>query len=202
MIPTGSIVGRVVDPDGDPVDYARVDLLRTAYQDGTRILVIVQTVTTDDRGNTGCPCCRPAVITFQCGRPRSVPRHGQRTASPPACQTVLRCSRLPLSECISPHGIRTTRLLTPLNSLDARLTFAYECSSARLRKGQYAAIRDEVREALDRVIESQHFILGPEVEALEREVADYSQCPLRRRRLIGHGCTACRSHGFQYWSGR
>ena len=43
-------------------------------------------------------------------------------------------------------------------------------------KGQYAAIRDEVREALDRVIESQHFILGPEVEALEREVADYSQC--------------------------
>lgn len=43
-------------------------------------------------------------------------------------------------------------------------------------KGQYAAIRAEVREALDRVIESQYFILGPEVEALEREVAEYSQC--------------------------
>src|SRR6186713_3250100 len=43
-------------------------------------------------------------------------------------------------------------------------------------KGQYAAIRSEVREALDRVVESQHFILGPEVEALEREVAEYSQC--------------------------
>lgn len=43
-------------------------------------------------------------------------------------------------------------------------------------KGQFAAIRDEVREALDRVIESQHFILGPEVEALEKEVAEYSQC--------------------------
>jgi dTDP-4-amino-4,6-dideoxygalactose transaminase len=43
-------------------------------------------------------------------------------------------------------------------------------------KGQYATIRDEVREALDRVIESQHFILGPEVEALEREVSEYSQC--------------------------
>jgi len=43
-------------------------------------------------------------------------------------------------------------------------------------KGQYATIRDEVREALDRVIESQHFILGPEVEALEKEVAEYSQC--------------------------
>jgi len=38
-------------------------------------------------------------------------------------------------------------------------------------KAQYATIRDEVRAAIDRVVESQHFILGPEVEALEREVA-------------------------------
>lgn len=43
-------------------------------------------------------------------------------------------------------------------------------------KAQYVSIREEVREALDRVIESQHFILGPEVELLEREVAAYSQC--------------------------
>jgi dTDP-4-amino-4,6-dideoxygalactose transaminase len=43
-------------------------------------------------------------------------------------------------------------------------------------KAQYATIRDEVREAADRVMESQHFILGPEVEALEREVAAYSSC--------------------------
>ena len=43
-------------------------------------------------------------------------------------------------------------------------------------KAQYAAIRDEVREAIDRVADSQHFILGPEVEALEAEVAAYSQC--------------------------
>lgn len=43
-------------------------------------------------------------------------------------------------------------------------------------KAQYGAIRTEVRHALDRVIESQHFILGPEVEALEEEVAAYSQC--------------------------
>jgi dTDP-4-amino-4,6-dideoxygalactose transaminase len=41
---------------------------------------------------------------------------------------------------------------------------------------QYAAIREEVREALNRVVESQKFILGPEVEALEEEVASYSQC--------------------------
>lgn len=43
-------------------------------------------------------------------------------------------------------------------------------------KAQYATIREEVREAIDRVIESQQFILGPEVEAFENEVAAYSQC--------------------------
>lgn len=43
-------------------------------------------------------------------------------------------------------------------------------------KAQYASIRDELREAIDRVADSQHFILGPEVEALEKEVAEYSQC--------------------------
>jgi dTDP-4-amino-4,6-dideoxygalactose transaminase len=43
-------------------------------------------------------------------------------------------------------------------------------------KAQYAEIRDEIHAALDRVLESQHFILGPEVEALEREIAEYSGC--------------------------
>lgn len=43
-------------------------------------------------------------------------------------------------------------------------------------KAQYRAIRDELNAALLRVVESQAFILGPEVEALEREVADYCQC--------------------------
>ncbi len=41
-------------------------------------------------------------------------------------------------------------------------------------KAQYATIRGDVAAALERVIESQHFILGPEVEALEREVSAYS----------------------------
>ena len=41
---------------------------------------------------------------------------------------------------------------------------------------QYATIKAEIREAMDRVLDSQHFILGAEVEALEREIAAYSQC--------------------------
>jgi dTDP-4-amino-4,6-dideoxygalactose transaminase len=40
-------------------------------------------------------------------------------------------------------------------------------------KGQFAGIRDEVLEAVHGVLESQHFILGPEVDAFEREVAEY-----------------------------
>jgi len=40
-------------------------------------------------------------------------------------------------------------------------------------KAQYTAIRLEVREAIDRVCESQRFIMGPEVTALEEAVAAY-----------------------------
>ena len=38
---------------------------------------------------------------------------------------------------------------------------------------QYATMRREIRDAMDRVCESQHFILGPEVDALEKEIAAY-----------------------------
>jgi dTDP-4-amino-4,6-dideoxygalactose transaminase len=40
-------------------------------------------------------------------------------------------------------------------------------------KAQYSAIRSEIRGAIERVVESQHFILGPEVEELEREIAAF-----------------------------
>lgn len=43
-------------------------------------------------------------------------------------------------------------------------------------KAQYATLRDEIRIAMDRVMDSQYFILGPEVLALEKEIAAYSQC--------------------------
>jgi dTDP-4-amino-4,6-dideoxygalactose transaminase len=43
-------------------------------------------------------------------------------------------------------------------------------------KAQYATVRADVQAAIERVMESQHFILGPEAEALEKEIAAYSQC--------------------------
>ena len=43
-------------------------------------------------------------------------------------------------------------------------------------KAQYRLLEQEVQSAIQRVVESQHFILGPEVEKLEEEVAAYSQC--------------------------
>jgi len=44
-------------------------------------------------------------------------------------------------------------------------------------KAQYATIRDEVRGAVDRVLESQRFILGEEVARLEEEIAAYCGVP-------------------------
>src|SRR5215472_12057963 len=41
--------------------------------------------------------------------------------------------------------------------------------------GQYASIRQDVRAAIDRVCDSQRFILGPEVSALEQEVARFCE---------------------------
>ena len=43
-------------------------------------------------------------------------------------------------------------------------------------KAQFAGIRDEVYDAVARVLESQHFILGPEVAAFEEEVKPQVGC--------------------------
>jgi dTDP-4-amino-4,6-dideoxygalactose transaminase len=42
-------------------------------------------------------------------------------------------------------------------------------------QAQYETIRNEVRTAVDRVFDSQQFVLGAEVQALEEEIARYSQ---------------------------
>ncbi len=44
-------------------------------------------------------------------------------------------------------------------------------------KGQYQSIKDEMTPVLTEVIESQLFILGPNVEKLEAEIARYCGAP-------------------------
>jgi len=55
-------------------------------------------------------------------------------------------------------------------------------------RAQYESIRPEVEEAVRRVFESQQFILGPDVAALEQEVAAY--CGVRHAVGCGSGTDA------------
>ena len=43
-------------------------------------------------------------------------------------------------------------------------------------KVQYQALKTELDQAMAQVAESQYFILGPEVEGIEKEIAVYSRC--------------------------
>lgn len=40
-------------------------------------------------------------------------------------------------------------------------------------RGQYESLRPRLLEAIERVIDSQQFVLGPEVEAFEKEISEY-----------------------------
>ncbi len=44
-------------------------------------------------------------------------------------------------------------------------------------KAQYAAVRDEIRAVIEEVCDSQYFILGPNVEAFEEDIAAYCGTP-------------------------
>jgi dTDP-4-amino-4,6-dideoxygalactose transaminase len=55
-------------------------------------------------------------------------------------------------------------------------------------KAQHATIAGEIRVAIDRVVDSQQFILGPEVEALEKEIAAY--CGVRHAVGVSSGTDA------------
>ncbi len=50
LAPTGSISGRILDSDGEPLGRAEVQALQSLYQDGHRGLKPVQTVLTNDLG--------------------------------------------------------------------------------------------------------------------------------------------------------
>ena len=55
-------------------------------------------------------------------------------------------------------------------------------------KQQYQTIKDEILNALNETFESQYFILGPKVEALEKDIADY--CSTRYAAGVSSGTDA------------
>jgi len=59
------------------------------------------------------------------------------------------------------------------------------CSNPR---EQYAAHREEIRDAIDRVLEGDRYILGPEVAAFEKEFAAY--CGVSEGIGVGSGTEA------------
>jgi dTDP-4-amino-4,6-dideoxygalactose transaminase len=65
-----------------------------------------------------------------------------------------------------------THMLTPAEHPLAEVSSPVPVSLLDL-KAQYAEIQSEIIDAVDRVLESQHFILGPIVEAFEAEIAQY-----------------------------
>ena len=43
-------------------------------------------------------------------------------------------------------------------------------------KAQYKTIESEIKSAIDTVLESQHFVMGPQVKSLEEKAAKYTNC--------------------------
>ena len=58
---------------------------------------------------------------------------------------------------------------------------------------QYERLRDEIRAAVDEVLESQHFILGPNVEAFENEICGH--CDVAHAVGVSSGSDALLSWG-------
>ena len=70
-------------------------------------------------------------------------------------------------------------------------------------RAQFAPIRDEVLAAIARVCDDQRFIMGPEVDGLERELAALlTALASRHRRVVGHRRAAGRADGARHRSGR
>jgi len=55
-------------------------------------------------------------------------------------------------------------------------------------RAQYAGLRDEIRAAIDGVLESQQFVLGPNAEVLERDLAAY--CDAKHGVALANGTDA------------
>jgi len=67
--------------------------------------------------------------------------------------------------------------------------------------GSVRRIGWEIREAIDRVCESQRFILGPEVAALEEEIATFCGARFAIGVSSGNRCAPVSLDGCGYWPG-
>ena len=66
---------------------------------------------------------------------------------------------------------------------------------------QYETIKDDVHAAIERVLTSQHFIGGPELEGFERESASYLGVRASVGCALGHGRFVACSGSRRSWAG-
>lgn len=81
------------------------------------------------------------------------------------------------------------------------MSSTYKIPIVNLR-AQYAGIRAEVLAAVDEVLESQQFILGPAVSRFEEQMARYLGCAHAAGVALGQRCVATRADGLGYRSWR
>jgi hypothetical protein len=73
LMPAGTISGRVYDRDGEPLANVTVEALKYSYQEGQRVMNVVQTARTDDRGEYRLFWLQPAQYFVS-----ATPPQGQR----------------------------------------------------------------------------------------------------------------------------
>jgi dTDP-4-amino-4,6-dideoxygalactose transaminase len=66
-------------------------------------------------------------------------------------------------------------------------------------KPQLNELHEEILSAVTRVVASTQYIMGPEIDALERELADY--CERCRGCVLRNGCPAALADGARRGSG-
>ena len=62
-------------------------------------------------------------------------------------------------------------------------------------KAEYATMKEEIGTAVEKVLESQQFIMGPEVRQLEAEIAAFIGSRFAMRLCLRVGCAPARSDG-------
>src|SRR5579883_506450 len=83
MMPAGVIAGRVFDRDGEPLPNVTVEALKYAYQEGHRVMRVVQTARTNDLGEYRLFWFQPGQY-FVSAVPESRRRPGNPSDEPPS----------------------------------------------------------------------------------------------------------------------